>query len=280
MNSASYRALVTVLFPNLRRSSSTRPKELAYIRLPVTNVSPSSCCSLECLLISLDLSDRFRSLTTSHAQVTGLSSFLELAHWQYQSLLISFAKDLQIAEERYPRSDPFWVDSGLCSAPAQASELFKLIDDFIPAFAATAPSDISELVFSLHGRFLNVLAHLHGEDPRAWPNIPSAPTWDSKHAPFVTTPPVPVPASLPTIPTPGPSSASGKGKAKAIEKGKGRAVDPPLFLEDSLSPVDPELIASPDADPSGPQTSPPPLAYPPNEYDEEDDEEADGDFRP
>lgn len=183
---------------------------------------------------NLDLSDRFRSITTAHAQVTGLSTFLELAHWQYQSLLISFAKDLQVAEARFPRSDDYWVLSGLCTEQQQAIDLFKVVDDFVTAFSATAPEDLSELVFSLHGRFLNVLSHLHGEDPRMWPDIPAAPTFESKHAPHAPVPSeaegsapeegtAPVAPSV-TAPSPAPSSSKGKGKE-------------PLFLPPSPSVV-------------------------------------------
>lgn len=184
-----------------------------------------------------DLADRFRSLTTAHAQVTGLSTFLQLAYAQYKSAVLGFAKDLQMAEFRANRHDKFWVASGLCANAEDAVQLFEVADATIRS--ADQPNDIEATVYHAHGRFLNVLANLHGEAPHRWPALPSAPTFSSKHAPHVAdpldvgslTPPAQPPAALPLV-SPAPSSRK--------DKGKGRAIEPvPLFLETSPS-VEPE----------------------------------------
>lgn len=115
--------------------------------------------------------------------------------------------------------------------------------------SADQPNDIEATVYHAHGRFLNVLANLHGEAPHRWPALPSAPTFSSKHAPHVAdpldvgslTPPAQPPAALPLV-SPAPSSRK--------DKGKGRAIEPvPLFLEASPS-VEPEaaLATEPPSD--------------------------------
>lgn len=89
-----------------------------------------------------------------------------------------------------------------------------------------APEDLSDLLYTLHGRFLNLLGHLHGEDPREWPPLPPAPTFLSKHAPYIS--------------FKAPTKTYGKGKGKAVEVASEppRAATP-LFLPGSPSPQPP-----------------------------------------
>lgn len=182
----------------------------------------------------LDLAERLRNLTAIHAQVTGLSTFLELSYWQYQSQLIGFAKDLQMLEQRYSRADNYWVLSGLCSELKEAELLFETVDTYLAAIKDSGPEDISDLVYSLHGRFLNILSHLHGEDPREWPTLPPAPTFASKNTAFrgmSVSSADPVLALHPKL---------GAGLASTVpiqkKKGKGKAREKtPLFLPESQS---------------------------------------------
>jgi hypothetical protein len=209
-----------------------------FLSCPLATLSRSDLCS--------DLSDRFRSLTAAHAQVTGLSTFLNLAYLQYQSAVLGFAKDLKIAEERYDRTDEFWTVSGLCSTQGDAAQLFAVVDSVIEEMETSGPEDIEALVYHSHGHFLNVLGHLHGESPHLWPPIPSKPTWASKHAPHVD-PSAASSTPLPSVATP----SSSKGKGRAVARTPSPFADPdrpttPLFLPspDYFDSVETEEVSS------------------------------------
>jgi hypothetical protein len=162
-------------------------------------------------------------------QVTGLSSFLELAYWSYQSQLVNFAQDLSILEKRYPRLDPYWVSSGLCLKEEDAVDLFDNIDNFLDSFKAAAPEDLSQHVYSLHGHFLNFLGHLHGDDLREWPPLPSAPSFESKHSSYAKS----------ALKSPSKKKSKGKGAEvapAATPSSSSLRIPTPLFHPDSVSP--------------------------------------------
>ncbi len=137
-------------------------------------------------LTLLDLSERFRTLTVADTQVRGLQAFLDWAYGQYEINVLSYAKDLQLAQTLRPRTDPFWVDSKLCLKQEDAVKLFDAVDEIVANFQADPNNNLVERVYEAHGKLLNYIAHTNGHPPVVLPPLPPVPSFASKHASHTT----------------------------------------------------------------------------------------------
>jgi hypothetical protein len=192
-----------------------------------------------------DLADRLRNLAFAHTNVKGLEAHLEMAHHHYQASIFSFAKDLEVSITYHGRQNPFWVESGLCTSQEDADTLFATVDSVLAGLKNPVPGEFAKEMYAAHGRFLNVLAHLHGEAPVTVSVVPEAPTFASKNAAyanstFIDIPKVPAAkakasaAKTPADPSLTQASASpSKGKGKQKET----TPDPSVFFIDMPSPI-------------------------------------------
>lgn len=109
-----------------------------------------------------------------------------MATAHYVTLVYSFALDIENAGELRGRGPDYWIETGLCTTEEEVTELFEAVDTILDK-AEEGDSDSLSLVdhaYFTHGRFLNILSSLHGESPHQFPDMPEAPSFASKHAPF------------------------------------------------------------------------------------------------
>jgi hypothetical protein len=129
-----------------------------------------------------DLAERFRDLAAGHASVKAAEAYLELAHVSYQSSIVSFAKDLDASGKLHGRNSTFWVESGLCETKEDVELMFAAVDSSLTKLRASAPENLGKVAYHTHSCFLNAISLLNGEASHVYPDVPKAPTFESKHA--------------------------------------------------------------------------------------------------
>jgi hypothetical protein len=189
--------------------------------------------------------------------VFALETHLKMARASYESLVYSFAMDIDLASELRGRGDAYWLESGLCTTEEEVSGLFDTVDEFInhPHVKDTADS-LVDRAYIAHGALLNHLSALHGDEPRRFPGMPPPPSFESKHAPYIN---YEAPKKTRT------RTARSNAKVKAGVKGKAKATPLP---EEPEEQSDDEGDASPSAEEGEAESSD-------SSSDEEDDEEVD-----
>lgn len=109
-----------------------------------------------------------------------------MARSHHESAIFSFAKDIHEAGELRGRTPGYWLQTGLCTSAEEVTTLFETIDTFFAEAKkkGQTASSLAELAYTTHGRLLNVLSNLHGDEAQEFPDLPDAPSFQSKHADF------------------------------------------------------------------------------------------------